>query len=54
MKILKQIVILVAASAFKLRVKDWTILQSWWTPVLQDTGIEEQNLFVDLCYRTGR
>jgi hypothetical protein len=30
MKILKQNLILVAASAFKLHVKDWTILHSRW------------------------
>ena len=39
MKILKQILVLVAASAFKLRVEDWTILHSRWTHVLHNTKI---------------
>jgi len=36
-EILKQILILVAASAIKLRVKDWTILHSRWTRLLHET-----------------
>jgi len=36
-EILKQILILVAASSIKLRVKDWTILHSRWTRLLYET-----------------
>jgi len=36
-KDIKKILILVAASALKLRVEDWTILNSRWTLVLDET-----------------
>ena len=36
---LTQILILVATSAFKLRIRDWTILHSKWTLVLLETKL---------------